>query len=144
VADRLNGGNFNMQIGWPELVETVAKIRDSLPAQEQARLGILAGDEGETGAVNLYGSAYGLPRAISGMNSNWMRGYGDPSPQTVIVLGEHRDFVEQNFESCELAGSLTNPYGIENATIAGYTDVFVCRNLRWPWPEFWAHFRYYG
>ena len=144
VADRLNGGNFNMQIGWPELVETVAKIRDSLPVQERARLGILAGDEGEAGAVNLYGPAYGLPRAISGMNSNWLRGYGDPPPQTVIVLGERRDFVEQNFESCELAGRLTNRYGIENATIAGYADVFVCRNLRQPWPEFWKHFRYYG
>src|SRR5208337_2832343 len=99
VADNMNGGNFNMQIGWPELVETVAKIRDSLPAQDRARLGVLAGDEGETGAVNLYGPAYGLPSAISGMNSNWLRGYGDPPPQTLIVLGEHRDFVERNFES---------------------------------------------
>jgi hypothetical protein len=144
VADYMNGGNFNMQIGWPELVETVAKVRDSLPAQEQSRLGILAGDEGEAGAVNLYGPAYGLPRAISGMNSNWLRGYGDPPPQTVIVLGEHRDFVEQNFESCELVGRLTNRYDIENSTIDGYADVFVCRNLRQPWPQFWEHFRYYG
>ena len=46
AADQMNGGNFNMQIGWPELAETVAKIRDTLPAQEQAGLGILAGDEG--------------------------------------------------------------------------------------------------
>ena len=144
VADHLNGGNFNMQIGWPELVETVVKIRDSLPVQERARLGILAGDEGEAGAVNLYGPAYGLPRAISGMNSNWLRGYGDPPPRTVIVLGERRDFVEQNFESCELVGHLTNRYGIVNATIDGYVDVFVCRNLRQPWPVFWEHFRYYG
>ena len=144
VADSMNGGNFNMQIGWPELVETVAKIRDSLHIKDRARLGILAGDEGEAGAVNLYGPAYGLPRAISGMNSNWLRGYGDPPPQTVIVLGEHRDFVEQNFKSCELVGRLTNRYGIENATIAGYADVFVCRNLRQPWPDFWKNFRYYG
>jgi hypothetical protein len=144
VADSMNGGIFNMQIGWLDLVETVAKVRDSLPAQDRARLGILAGDEGEAGAVNLYGPAYGLPRAISGMNSNWLRGYGDPPPQTVIVLGMHRDFVEQNFESCELVGRLTNRYGIENATIGGYDDVFVCRNLRQPWPDFWEHFRYYG
>jgi len=144
VADHMNGDNFNMQIGWPDAVETVAKIRDSLPAQERARLGILAGDEGETGAVNLYGPAYGLPSAISGMNSNWLRGYGDPPPQTVIAVGLPRDFVERNFESCELAGRLTNRYGINNVTIDGYADVFVCRNLRQPWPEFWAHFRYYG
>ena len=100
---------------------------------------------GETGAVNLYGPAYGLPRAISGMNSSWFRGYGDPPPQTVIVLGEHRDFVDQNFSSCELADHLTNRYGIANMSITGCDDdVFVCRNLRQPWPEFWEHFRYYG
>ncbi len=144
VADYGNGGNFNMQIGWPELVETVAKVRDSLPVQERATLGILAGDEGETGAVNLYGPAYGLPRAISGMNSNWMRGYDDPPPQTVIVLGERRDLVDQLFASCDLAGHVTNRYGIKNDTVTGYTDVFVCRNLRQPWPEFWKNFHYYG
>jgi protein-S-isoprenylcysteine O-methyltransferase Ste14 len=144
VADQMNGGNFNMQIGWPELAETVAKIRDTLPAQEQAGLGILAGDEGENGAVNLYGPAYGLPRAISGMNSNWFRGYGEPPPQTVMVVGEDRDFVDRNFASCELAGRLTNRYGIRNDTIGGYDDVFVCRNLRQPWPVFWEHFKSYG
>ena len=141
TADCMNGGNFNMQIGWPDLVETVAKIRDSLPAQERPRLGILVDDDGEASAVNLYGPSYGLPKAISGMNSNWLRGYGDAPPQTVIVVDEDRDFVEQNFASCELAGHLTNRYGIENATIAGHADVFVCRNLRQPWPTFWEHFR---
>ena len=60
------------------------------------------------------------------------------------MVGMHRDFVDRNFESCELAGRLTNRYGIENDSIDGYTDVFVCRNLRQPWPEFWKHFRYYG
>jgi 4-amino-4-deoxy-L-arabinose transferase-like glycosyltransferase len=143
VADSVNG-NFNMEIGWPELAETVAAIRAALPADEQARLGILAGDEGETGAINLYGPKYGLPAAISGMNSNWMRGYGDPPPQTVITLGLKRDVLDPIFGSCTWAGRLTNRYGIENATIDGYDDVFVCRNIRQSWPDFWKHFRYYG
>jgi len=137
-------GNFNYQFGWPDLVETVASIRRSLPVQERARLGILAGDDGEAGAVNLYGPSYGLPRAISGMNSNWLRGYGDPPPETVIAVGMDRDFIYRNFESCKLADHLTNPYGIENQSIDGYADVFICRHLRQPWPEFWQHFRYYG
>lgn len=144
VADRLNGGNFRNQIGWPDLAETVAKVRDSLPADERARVGVLAGDEGEAGAINLYGPAYSLPTAISGMNSNWLRGYGDPPPETVIVLGEHRDFVDRSFESCTLAGRLTNRYGIANASLIGWDEVFVCRRLRQPWPEFWKHFQYYG
>jgi hypothetical protein len=143
VAERMNG-NFNYEIGWPELVETVAKVRDSLSVQDRASLGILAGDDGEASALNLYGHVYSLPRAISGMNSNWFRGYGDPPPETVITVGMARDFVDRTFDSCKLAGRLTNRYGIENSAIGGYTDVFVCRHLRQPWPEFWAHFRYYG
>lgn len=143
AADGANG-NFNMEIGWPELVATVARIRAALPAQDQGALGILAGDEGETGAINLYGPPYGLPTAISGMNSNWMRGYGNPPPQTVITLGLKRDFLDRNFATCELAGRVTNRWGIENMAIKGYEEIYVCRQLREPWPEFWKHFRYYG
>lgn len=143
VANKVNG-NFDSEVGWPEMVEHVARIRDSLSAEERKHLAILAGDEGETGAINLYGRAYGLPMAISGMNSNWYRGYGNPPPQTVITLGEHRDFLEQNFDSCVLAGRVSNRYGIVNSSVAGWDEIFVCRSLRWSWPDFWKHFRYYG
>jgi 4-amino-4-deoxy-L-arabinose transferase-like glycosyltransferase len=143
IADTTNG-NFNMEVGWPELATTVAQIRTSLPAADQAKLGILAGDEGEAGAINLYGPALGLPRAISGMNSNWMRGYGDPPPETLITLGLKRDVLDGIFASCELAGRAEIPFGIENTAIKGFEDVFVCRRVRLPWPEFWRRFRYYG
>jgi hypothetical protein len=126
------------------MAETVAHIRDSLPREDRTRLGILAGDAGEAGAINLYGSAYGLPRAISGSNSHWLRGYGDPPPQTVIAVGFSRDVTDWAFESCELADHLTNRYGIKNSVIGDNTDVFVCRRLRQPWPEFWKQFRWFG
>lgn len=35
------------EIGWLELVQTISGFRDSLPAAEQAGLGILAGNYGE-------------------------------------------------------------------------------------------------
>jgi hypothetical protein len=78
------------------------------------------------------------------MNSNWMRGYGDPPPETLIVLGEKREYLDRIFEQCDWAARLSNPYGIENSALRGYEDVFVCRRLREPWPVFWKHFRYYG
>ncbi|MGD0457678.1 MAG: glycosyltransferase family 39 protein [Terriglobia bacterium] len=143
VANKLND-NFNEEIGWPAMAETVAHIRDSLPREDRARLGILAGDAGEAGAINLYGSAYGLPRAISGSNSHWFRGYGDPPPQTVIAVGLSRGVLDWAFESCESTGHLTNRYGIKNSAIGDNTDVFACRRLRQPWPEFWKQFRWFG
>jgi hypothetical protein len=143
VADSLNG-NFNEEIGWPDLVETVDTIRNALPVEERAHLGILAGDSGQAGALNLYGPAYGLPRAICGMNSHWLRSYGDLPPQTLIVVGIRREFVERTFESCELSGHVANRYGVKNSTIGDYSEIFVCRQLRKPWPEFWKQFKYYG
>jgi len=135
---------LNMEIGWPELAATVARVRDSLPASDRAALGVMTADDGETGAVNLYGRAYGLPRAISGMNSNWLRGYGDPPPQTVIAVGFKLDELNRIFASCQVAAQLSNSYGVANDIFRGRERVYVCRNIRTPWPEFWRHFQYYG
>jgi hypothetical protein len=78
------------------------------------------------------------------MNTNWMRGYGNPPPEPLIVVGMDSSFVNRNFESCVLAGHITNRYGIDNKAIDGYSDVFVCRHLLQPWPVFWRHFQYFG
>jgi 4-amino-4-deoxy-L-arabinose transferase-like glycosyltransferase len=137
-------GDFAEELGWPELVETVAKVRDSLPPQERQFTGILAANYGEAGAVNLWGPRYGLPRAISGINSFWQRGYGDPPPQTLIVLGLSREFVDRTFVSCEVVAHTWNRYGVMNEETRNHSDIFVCRGLRRPWPEFWMDFRYYG
>ena len=143
IAIRIHG-DFREEIGWPELVETVARIRDTLPAKDRAVMGILAGNYGEAGAINLYGEHYGLPRAISGVNSFWQYGYGNPSPETLIVIGMSRSFVEANFSVCEPAGHTWNRYGVENEETRDHPDIFVCRSLRHPWPEFWKRFQNYG
>jgi hypothetical protein len=64
------------------------------------------------------------------------RGYGDPPPRTLIVVGFLRAEIEPGFESCEWAGHFETPNGIVNDTIRDRTDIFVCRNLRKAWPEF--------
>lgn len=137
-------GDFREELGWPELVQTVAGIRDAVPPQDRQRLGILAGNYGEAGAVNLYGPSYGLPRAISGINSFWQRGYGDPPPETLIVIGLSRRFLDRNFAACELAGHTWNSYGVKNEETVDHPDIYVCRGLRQSWPEFWNDFRYFG
>jgi len=139
-----NNGDLVEELGWPELVQEVAGIRDSLPKQDRSHLGILAANYGEAGAINLYGPSYDLPEAISGVNSFWARGYGNPAPETLIVLGHSMDFVQHHFASCELAGHTPNPYGIENEETSNHPDIYVCRGLRQGWPEFWNHYRHFG
>jgi 4-amino-4-deoxy-L-arabinose transferase-like glycosyltransferase len=143
IAVKLNE-DFAEEIGWPELVDTVAKIRDSLPPEDRAHLGILGTNYGEAGAINLYGPRYGLPTAISGVNSFWQRGYGNPPPETLIIIGLPGGYVETKFAACEVAGHTWNRYGIANEETRSHPDIFVCRHLRESWPEFWKSFRYFG
>jgi len=137
-------GDLREEFGWPELVETVARIRDSLPELDRTHLGILAGNYGEAGAIDLYGPRYNLPNAISGINSFWLRGYGDPPPQTLIVVGLSKHFLDENFASCQLVAHTWNYYGVENEETRDHPDIFICRDLRRSWPELWQDLHYYG
>ena len=143
IASDLNG-DFREEIGWPELVTTIARVRDTLAPEDRAHLGILGTNYGEAGAVNLYGPQFGLPRAISGVNSFWQRGYGDPPPEVVIVVGLPREVVETRFKSCDVVAHTWNRFGVANEETVRHPDIFLCRGLRQSWPEFWTHFRYYG
>lgn len=135
---------YREEVGWPELVKTVAEIRDGIPPEERSRLGILAGNYGEAGAINLYGPAYGLPRAISGIDSFWLWGYGDPPPETLIVLGLEPSYAYSIFETCTFAGTNANPYGIQNEESEEHPHILLCRHLRQPWDQFWKDFHYFG
>lgn len=132
------------EIGWQDLVSTLAQIRDSLPAESRAHLGILAENYGEVGAINLYGPSRGLTIAISGVNSSWERGYGDPPPQTLIIIGFPRAFVEANFESCRLVAQNTNALGVVNEETTERRDIFLCGPPKSGWQEFWRTFQYFA
>jgi hypothetical protein len=142
-ANKIND-DLQEEVGWTELVATVAQIRDSLPPEDRSNLAILAGNYGEAGAMTLYGEQYNLPRTISGINSFWARGYGDPPPETLIAVGIPRHFLDENFTSCQLVAHVWNRYGIENEETRDHPDLYVCRGLKKSWPVFWRDFQYYG
>jgi 4-amino-4-deoxy-L-arabinose transferase-like glycosyltransferase len=143
VAIRMNG-DLREEIGWQELVDRIAQIRDTLPAEERSTAGILTGNYGEAGAIDLYGPAHGLPQALSLVNSFWLRGYGDHPPQTLIVIGLSPEFVQANFASCESKGTISNRDGVSNEETQDDKYLWVCRGLREPWPEFWRKNRAWG
>ena len=82
--------------------------------RRNARAGILVGNYGEAGALDLYGPAHGLPRPISGGNSLWARGYGNPPPETVILVDFERAYADRLFQSCRPASQVKNRYGVRN------------------------------
>jgi len=135
---------FREEIGWTDLAQTVAQVYHALPEQERARTGILTGNYGEAGALNLYGPAYGLPRAMAGTNSFWYRGYTQPPADTVIVVGFDLDEAEDLFASCSVAAKNTNRYNVINEESEYHPDILLCRQLQQTWPDFWRKFRRFG
>ena len=139
-----NNGDLREEIGWDELVKTVAAIRDSLPPEQRENVGVLVGNYGEQGAIEILGPAYHLPPPISGTNSAWYRSYPLAPPSTLIVVGWSREGVEETFTSCRLAGHNGNSLGIQNEESQYHPDIFVCGGPRRPWPQFWKEFQRFG
>ena len=135
---------FREEIGWPDLAQAVAGVYGSLSAEEREHTGILTGNYGEGGALNLYGPALGLPHAMCLTNSFWYRGYDPRLPQTVIVAGFRLEEARKLFDNCIVAAKNTNPFGVKNEESLDHPDILLCRNLRMPWPVYWEQFRRFG
>ena len=137
-------GDLREEFGWTELAATTAAIRDSLPADQQQNLGIIVGNYGEQGAIELYGPAHQLPPPISMTNSAWLRGYPTPPPTTLIVIGFSQKAAEHTFTSCRWAGRNGNSEGVQNEESKDHPDIFVCGPPKTPWPEFWKEHQRFG
>lgn len=137
-------GDLREEFGWNEMVRSVAAVRDALPADRQASLGVIVGNYGEQGAIELFGPAYRLPPPISMTNSAWLRGYSSPAPSTLIVAGFSREQANRDFTACQLAGHNGNSEGIRNEESLYHPDIFVCGAPRLGWPVFWQQNQRFG
>jgi len=142
-----NNGELREEIGWDDLVRTVASIRDSLPAEQRQHVGVVVRNYGEAGAIEMLGPAYHLPTPISGTNSGWLRRYPEPPPSTLIVVGTSQEGADKWFTGCRLAGHNTNSLGtmgLNNEESRDHPDIFVCGPPHLPWPEFWREYLAFG
>jgi hypothetical protein len=70
------------RIRWPEMVETVAGVYNSLPPEERAKTAILA-HHGGAGAIDFFGPRYGLLKSISPHQNSY---YWGPRQYTGVSL----------------------------------------------------------
>jgi len=135
-------------IGWPQLVSTVRTVWFSLPAQQRAQAVIFTENYSEAGAINELGRADGLPDAVSGQNTDWWWGPGNPHATTVVAVTAgpqgstgYAAYLRQFFTSVRPVATVSNPYGMHN--IEWHGQVFVCTGLRQPWGQLWPQLRHY-
>jgi hypothetical protein len=124
--------------GWDNMARQVALVYHSLPPSEQQGCAILGGNYGEAGAIDLYGPALGLPKAISGHNSYFYWGPRDYTGECVIVFGERADQFQTYFADSRFVTTITNPY----ASVAERNvHVYICRKPLEPLAVMWPKFK---
>lgn len=142
VVSQVND-NLKVEVGWPGVAGQVADAYHSIPADERSDAAILAASSGEVGSIDMYGPAYGLPQVISGFDSYWAFGYGDPPPKTVVVVGFGTDLLSY-FQGCKFVAPIHMPFDVQNEETINHRAIYVCHDLIWPWSELWKRFQYFG
>jgi hypothetical protein len=126
---------FAWQFGWPEMVQAVSRAYHSLPPDQQAKTAIIGNNFAESGAIDLLGPKYGLPKSIGVHQSYWLWGPRNYTGEIMIVLGDRPEELAQWCNNVEVAAELNNPY--ESAFERH--PVLLCRglkqNLQQVWPK---------
>lgn len=121
------------QFGWEEMAAEVARIYNALPAEVRARTAIFAQNYGQAGAADLFGSKYGLPKAISGHQAYFLWGPRDYTGESMIVMADRQEHLETLFAHVEKAGHVGHPYSMPHE----HFDIFYCRGMKQPLQDAW-------
>ena len=124
--------------GWENIATTVAQVYQGLPDSERAGCAIMGGNYGETAAIDYYGPALGLPKAIGGHNSYFYWGPRGYSGACMIVFGEQSDEFIKLFGDARQAATIMSPHAMPNEQVV---PVYVCRKPRAPLAELWPRFK---
>lgn len=126
--------HYAWQFGWPELVESTARVYNNLPPEERAKAGILGNNFGQSGAIDLLGPKYGLPKSIGVHQSYWLWGPREYTGEVLLVLGDTPEGLSRWCESVEIGADLHPQY----ARPRERWTVLICRgmkmNVREAWP----------
>ena len=132
--------HFGDMFGWPEMVEKVAGVYHSLPPDERERVAIYGSNYGEAGAIDHYGPAYGLPKAISPHQSYFMWGPRNYDGSVMILLGSEKSDAIDRCDSVEERDAVGVPYAMGEE----HFNILICRGLKTPLPVLWNELKHWN
>jgi hypothetical protein len=127
--------HFADQFGWPEMVAKVADVYHSLPPGQRAKTAILAGNYGGAGAIDFFGSRYGLPKSISAHQNYYYWGPRGYTGESVILLEWSLEDAQDWCRRVDVGPRNAPPLGM------GWEqyNILVCQDFKRPlsqaWPE---------
>ena len=122
------------EFGWPEMVAQVARVYASLPEGDRAKTAILADNYGEAGAIDFFGSRYGLPKAICPHQNYFLWGPRNYTGEVIILVGSaHIEDAKPFFQSVEKVAQVNNPYAISHEN----RPILLAHGLKTSLQELW-------
>ncbi len=123
-------------LGWPELVNAVARVYDSLPPEKRAQVVLVGENYGEAGAMEFYGPRLGLPRVVSAAGSYWFFGPGERPGTVMVSLGVTREDLAKFYETVTPAGRVINEWGVpEEMDVSIYVGEHPRATIQSIWPS---------
>ena len=127
------------ELPWQQQVAAVARVYHSLLPEEQAKTAIFCDNYGQAAAMDFFGPAYDLPKAISGHQNYFLWGPRGYTGEIVILEGESEENARKEFASVEVAATLNIPYAYSYEK----RPILLCRGLKenlqtvWPRVKHW-------
>jgi 4-amino-4-deoxy-L-arabinose transferase-like glycosyltransferase len=128
-------GLFADEVGWPELAQQTAGAYDSLSTEQRGHAMVIAHYYQEAAAIDFYGPALGLPRAVSPHLSYWYWAPPRMDPSSAVMVNFTPDEGERLFLDCRQVGTVTNSLRISNNDYGA--PILVCTGQRRPLWQAW-------
>ncbi len=129
------------QVGWPEYVADVARVRSALSPQDRARSVVVTENYGEAGAVARYGEAYGITEVYSAQNELYYLARPPDAADVAIVVATAPYRLHGLFGSCHVVAELDHGLGV--GTQEQGRPISLCRDPVGGWPTVWPRLQHY-
>jgi len=129
-------------LAWPAYAAEIASVYRSLPAAQRSAAIVLGSNYGESGAVDQFGAADGLPHAYGVQNAYWYWGPPPSSAAVVVAVGFDRGQLTPVCGRLRLAAHLDNHLGVNDDEQGA--PVWVCTDRRRQWTATWRGLRDLG
>lgn len=127
------------RFGWEEMAQGFAARYNALPPEERAKTGIFCGNYGEASAVNMFGSKYGLPVAISGHQNYFYWGWHGYTGESMLTVGDDRKDYLANYAEVIDLGVFDEPWIMDHE----HHHYFLLKGRKKTYAEEWADFKYW-
>ena len=134
-------GELGETVGWPELVDQVAVVYESIPHERRAATAIYTASYGEAGAIDVLGPDRGLPAATSAHNNYWLWGPPD-SHGPVIGVGRIGNALRVICPQVAQVGAISNSDGVENEEAGA--PLFLCLEPAGQLSDVWGELKHFN